>query len=257
MKSGHLLVVVVVLLAFGAARAPLEHDLANDYQQAFFQGAQLNLELRERIGQKSFIAALSGFRSLVADVLYIEAHAAWERTQWGQMAYLFENVTTLQPRNLLFWDMASWHMAWNASAAAIDDADETRLAIRKRNQRSYFELGREILRHGINNNPDRYLLYERMAILLRDKFEDHCEAADYFLKAAEFENSPSYMERFAGYEMAKCPERVEESYQLLRRLWLEKPNERKPTMYSLLHQLQEDLQIPEQQRIYIPDLNRQ
>ncbi len=249
--------VALVLLTFGALRVPFEEDLTRAYQAAHFQGATLDLELRERIGQNSFIAALSGFRSLVADFLYIEAHTQWEQTQWGQMAYLFENITTLQPRNLLFWDMAAWHMAWNASVAAYDDPNEPRAAVRQRNQRAYFDLGRKFLQRGIKNNPDRYLLYERMAILLRDKYEDYAEAADYFLRASEFEHAPGYLQRFAAYSLAKCPDRRHESYQLLRRLWLEFPDERKPTMHTLLRELQQELDIPEQQRIAIPDSNRQ
>src|ERR1041385_5273551 len=66
-------------------------------------------------------AALSGFRSIVADVLFIQAQVAWERTEWGRVLLLFRQVTTLQPRAILFWDMAAWHMAWNASVAAMND----------------------------------------------------------------------------------------------------------------------------------------
>ena len=246
-----------MLLVFGAARAPVEQALTAEHQAAHFRGAELDLELRERIGQKAYIAALSGFRSLIADVLYIEAHTAWERTQWGRMAYLFNNVTTLQPRNLLFWDMAAWHMAWNASVAALDDQSQPREAIRRRNQRAYFELGREFLERGIRNNPDRYLLYERMAILLRDKYEDFCGAADYFLEAARFDDAPSYEARFAAYAMAKCPGREREAYELLRRLWFDHPDERMPTMRTLIRELQLELGVPEQQRIYIPADSRQ
>lgn len=246
------LVPVALLLVFGAVRAPLEQSVTEFHRALFFRGARLDLDLRERIGQRAFIAALSGFRSLVADIQYIEAHTAWEKTQWGRMAFLFNNVTTLQPRNLLFWDMAAWHMAWNASVAAIDDTSQ-RLAVRRRNQQAYFDLGRDFLERGIRNNPDRYLLYERMAILLRDKYEDHCAAADYFLMASRFDDSPSYEKRFAAYEMAKCPGREREAYDLLRHLWLTHPDERMPTMRTLLSDLQQSLDIPEEQRIYIPE----
>ena len=43
----------------------------------------LNLDLREQVGQLGFVAALSGFRSVVADFLFIQAHVAWERTEWS------------------------------------------------------------------------------------------------------------------------------------------------------------------------------
>ena len=39
----------------------------------------------------------------------------------GPRFLLFREATTLQPRSVLFWDMAAWHMAWNASAAGSSD----------------------------------------------------------------------------------------------------------------------------------------
>ena len=44
-------------------------------------------------------------------------------TQWGRVLLLFREATTLQPRSILFWDMAAWHMAWNASVAAMTRSD--------------------------------------------------------------------------------------------------------------------------------------
>ena len=130
-----------------------------------------DLGLREQIGQLGFIAALSGFRSLVADVLFVQAHVAWEQTEWGRVLLLFRQVTTLQPRAILFWDMAAWHMAWNASTAAINDSTQPRLALRIKAQREYFQLGKDFLERGIKNNPDRPQLYEAMARLYRDKYQ--------------------------------------------------------------------------------------
>src|ERR1700682_5552332 len=114
-------VVILSLLLFGAARLPIEHALTETHRAMHFRAVDFNRDLREQLGQLGFVAALSGFRSLVADVLFIKAHVAWERTEWGRVLLLFRQVTTLQPRAVLFWDMAAWHMAWNASVAALND----------------------------------------------------------------------------------------------------------------------------------------
>src|SRR2546430_17680614 len=66
-------------------RSRFEQNVTDEHRRAFFHGAKLNLDLRQQIGQLGFIAALSGFRALVADVLWISAHTAWENTQWGKM----------------------------------------------------------------------------------------------------------------------------------------------------------------------------
>ena len=124
--------VVAVLLAVGAIKLPVERDLAAHHRQEHFRGVEFNLDLREKLGQLGFIAALSGFRAIVADGLFIQAHVAWERTEWGRVLLLFRHVTTLQPRAILFWDMAAWHMAWNASVAAMNDRTQPRLALFRR-----------------------------------------------------------------------------------------------------------------------------
>jgi uncharacterized protein HemY len=209
----------------------------------------LSIDLRERIGQAGFLAALSGFRSPLAAILWIKAHTAWENTEWGRMAGLFETVTTLQPRSLTYWDMAAWHMAWNASVAALQNEKQPSEALRVRAQRAYIQLGKSFLERGILNNPDRPELHVQLGVLLRDKLEDHCTAAEEFLKAAKFPDAPLYAARFAGYEMAKCPGREREAYDYLRRLYQAGEKQRLPTLINLLRKMENDLDIPQADRL--------
>jgi hypothetical protein len=249
------LVAIIALLAFGAAKLPLEHRLAEEHRAARFHGAQFSLDMRQQIGQFAFVAALSGFRALVADLLWIKAHIEWENTRWGSMALLFNNVTALQPRCVMFWDMAAWHMAWNASVFALNDPRIPREALRIRAQHEYFKLGEDFLKRGIENNPDRYDLYERLGMLYRDKFEDHCRAADAYDKAKDFPKVPTYLKRFAAYEMSWCPGREREAYERLRALYLIGDKERLPTLLKRLAFLQEKLHIPSAERVYNPPPN--
>jgi len=238
-----------LLVVFGAAKMPLEQALQNDQAAAHFHKQGIDLGLRERIGQMSFLAALSGFRSLVASILWIQAHTAWENTEWGRMAGLFDTVTTLQPRSMVYWDMAAWHMAYNASVAAMQDTKQPSEALRRRAQRQYFELGRDFLERGTRNNPDRYLLFERLGVLLRDKFDDHCGAAAAYARAAEFPDAPPYMKRFVAYELSQCPGHEREAYEKLLHLFNEGPKERLPTLLARLHELEGKLSIPDKERI--------
>lgn len=243
---------VALLAAFGLGMIPVESALDARQRAAGLRSAALDLSLRERVGQMGFLAALSGFRSPLAAILWIQAHTAWERTEWGRMAALFDTVTTLQPRSLTYWDMAAWHMAWNASVAALDDKTVQSEALRQRNQHQYFELGRDILERGIRNNPESGFLYERLGILLRDKFEDHCGAARAFARAAELPGVMPYVARFAGYELAKCPGHEREAYEKLRALYLKGENERLPTLLSILEEMENKLAIPDSERVVSP-----
>jgi len=246
------LIAVVMLAIAGAVLLPWQMELQKLAQQAHFRTAPLNLSLREQIGQSGFLAALSGFRSPLAAFLWIDAHSAWEKTEWGRMNGLFNTVTTLQPHSLLYWDIAAWHMAWNASVAALQDRKQPSEALRERSRRQYIELGRDFLERGIRNNPDQYLLYERLGILLRDKVEDHGAAADAFAKAASFPQAPAYIHRFAAYEAAKVPGREREAYDRMLALYNEGEKQRMPSLLVMLRKLEQKLNIPADQCIKAP-----
>ena len=241
--------VVAALLLFGFARLPVEKSLDAAHRAANLRTASLDIGLREQIGQLAYAAALSGFRSLVAAFLWIDAHTAWEQTAWGRMAGLFQSVTALQPRSLVYWDLASWHMAWNASIAARDNPEEPSEFLRLRAEREYQKLGRDFLERGIANNPDRYLLHERLGIMLRDKFNDPCGAADAFAAAAARPEAPPYVKRLAAYELAACPGREHEAYDKLRAIYLLGEDERLPRVLTLINELEAKLDIPAADRV--------
>ena len=242
------LVLVTVLVA-GTLKLPAERTLTATHQQFRLHHVALELSLREEIGQSAFIAALSGFRSLVADLAFIQAHVAWERTEWGRVLLLFRQATTLQPRSILFWDMAAWHMAWNASVAALNDRSQPRQALRVKAQREYFALGKDFLERGIKYNPDHPQLYEALARLYRDKYHDHEKASEYFALAARQPGAPSYEKRFSAYELSYCEGRENEAYQKLQELYLAGENERLPTLITRLKFLEDKLNIPSEKRI--------
>ena len=244
-----LLVVLVTLIVVGAIKVPVERDLAVIHRQEHFRGVEFNLDLREKLGQLGFIAALSGFRAIVADGLFIQAHVAWERTEWSRVLLLFRHVTTLQPRSILFWDMAAWHMAWNASVAAMNDRAQPRLALRVKAQREYFALGKDFLERGIKNNPDRPQLYETLARLYKEKYKDHERASEFFAKAAALPGAPRYEKRFSTYELSYCEGREREAYERLRNIYDEGEKERLPTLITRLKFLENKLGIPQDQRI--------
>jgi hypothetical protein len=245
-------VVLLSLVLFGAAKLPAERAISAAHQRLHFRTADLDPRLREQIGQLGFMAGLSGFRSLVADVLFIQAHVAWERTEWGRVLMLFRQVTALQPRSILFWDTAAWHMAWNASAAALRDSTQPRVALRIKAQRQYLELGKDFLERGIQNNPERPELYEALARLYRDKYNDHERASEFFGKAADFPGARKYTKRFAAYELSYCKGREREAYDQLHALYALGEKERLPTLIRRLQEMELKLEIPTDQRIPDP-----
>jgi hypothetical protein len=247
--AGFWALIVGAILLFGLVRLPVETSLDASQRSANLRTAELDIGLREQIGQLSYAAALSGFRSLVAAFLWIDAHTAWEQTAWGRMAGIFQSVTSLQPRSLIYWDLSSWHMAWNASIAARNNPKEPSEFLRLRAEREYHRLGRQFLEQGIANNPESYLLQERLGIILRDKFNDPCGAAEAFSKSAALPGARPYIKRLAAYELAACPGREHEAYKLLREIYALGEEEHVPRVITLINELEEKLGIPKNERL--------
>ena len=240
---------LLMLLVFGAARMPFERHLEAERKAAYFHGAKFDLSLHERIGQMAFIAALSGFRAVVADGLYLYAHTLWERTEWGRMKVHLDGAVALQPRCVLFWDQAAWHMAFNASVAAYEDPKQPREALRIKAQREYWKLGEDYLIRGIANNPDVPTLYDRLGFLYREKFRDHCKSAEIYVRCAQIPGAPGYAKRFAAYELAQCPGHEREAYVKLLALYQMGKDEHLPTLLKWLGILQEKLDVPADQKV--------
>ena len=210
----------------------------------------VDLSLRAKIGQLGFLAALSGFRTLVADLLWIQANADWQRVEYGPMNLIFNTVTTLTPHNVTFWDESSWHMAYNASVAVMDDRKQPSIARRKKAQHEYFMIGVDFLKRGIANNPNSYLLHQSLALIDRDKLKDDCDAASEFDKAAALEGAPAYTKRFAAYALSQCPGHERQAWEKLRRLYDMGPQERLPTLETDLKAMENALDLPNDQRIF-------
>lgn len=249
----------LAILVFGGARLPYERHLAELQNAAGFRTTKLDLSLREQLGQMGFVASLSGFRSLIAAYLFLEAYDAWTTPigetgqQWSRMANLLSTITTLQPKSETYWDMAAWHMAYNASVAALEDETQPSEPLRKRAQKQYWELGRKFIEDGIANNPRSSKLYATLARILVDKFEDHCAAADAYAKAADCPGALPYLRRAAAYELAKCEGREREAYQALLDLYKRGESERTPSVIASIKRLEDKLGIPPEQRIKEPD----
>lgn len=241
--------IVFALLAFGAIKIPAEHTLFRQNRQSGFHKVAFGVDLREKLGQLGFIAALSGFRAAVADIFFIQAHVAWQRTEWSRVLFLLRQVTVLQPRSVLFWDAAAWHMAWNASAAALNDPKQPRMALRVKAEREYYAIGKDFLERGIQNNPDQPQLYEALARLYQQKYHDHERASEYYAKAAALPGAPSFDKRFSAYELSYCDGREREAHERLRHLYDLGEKERLPMLVARIKFLENKLEIPPEKRI--------
>jgi len=187
--------------------------------------------VREKLGQGLVLAALGGFRGLAANAMMLQAHRAWEEQQWVRVRSALEMTTLLQPRVALFWDLASWHLAWNAAVAAerfSGQANETR---RRIEARKWVEAGRELLERGTRAVPEKALLFQRLGDLYWQRLADYQAAATCYREALTKGDAPPYLERFVGYALDRAGDKSAalEYFRELRRSMGEPPDPaRKP-----------------------------
>ena len=229
-----------------AARADRVIAHRGTSQRLFPRGAARTSDLREQIGQLGFLAALSGFRSLVADVIFIQAHVAWENTEWGRVLLLFREATTLQPRSILFWDMAAWHMAWNASVAALHDPNLSLTRRLRRKAADGIHRARERFPRARDQEQSRSPAALRIARPPR-----RGQARTITPPPRAFTRRPptlpgatEYDERFAAYELSYAPGQERAAYDALLALYRRGPSERLPTLLKRLKFLEDKLDIP-------------
>ncbi len=243
----------LVLFAWGVLKLPIETRVSAAQKENRFGGYKLTSTLRQQAGQAGFLATLGGLRAAVADLLWIRAHVAWQNTQWGKMKLLFDVCTSLQPRRVMFWDNAAWHMAWNASVYAMNDkAHVPEQVERYRNQQQYFKLGEDYVLRGIESNPDSWELFLRLGMLYRDKFQDRMKAVAAYEEAAKRPGRLDYVRREAAYLLAGVPGHEAEAYKKLRSLYDEGEKEWLPTLLKQIQLLERKLKIPQEQRVAIP-----
>ena len=239
---------ILVLLAWGIAKFPVEARLEKRMQDTRLGGYKPSASLRQQAGQAGFLAALGGLRAAVADMLWIRAHMAWQDVQYGRMKLLFDTCTAMQPRRVSFWDIAAWHMAWNGSVH-IENAEPDPV-VRKAKMREFYKLGEDFLLRGIESNPESWELYDRLGMLYRDKFKDMKNAAAAYEAASQRPGHLEYTRRFAAYYLAEVPGREDEAYARLIALFHESEHEWLPTLFRQIQKIEERLGIPDEQRIW-------
>ena len=105
------------------------------------------------------------------------------------------------------------------------------------------------------NVPNRWDLYSSLAVLYWWRLKDPCQARDYFLKASQFKDAPSYCLRMYVRRVEEC-ESPRAAYEIYKQLWRNGHPEPNPDGINLkdafrreLLRLEDALNIPAQQRL--------
>ena len=238
-------ILIVALLAFGAARMPYEAGVAKDLRAANLIPVKLQIGTMDKIGQTSSAVALGGLRTLVATFMNLRAFGFFEEKKWNDVADTYDMIVDLAPRTGYYWDAGFSHSAYNAASYYINDSELPPLR-RKQAWRASIIRGREFLEKGIRNNPDNWTLWASLGFLLTDSnkfkaFPDSnktfTEAAEAYRRAGETGKALDYVKRSEFYALARVTGREKDALALGRALYAN-PRNRTPTLQTLLFVLE-------------------
>ena len=241
-----ILILVLAVLAFGAARMPYERSLENSLRGAGLFPPAMQIGTRDKIGQTSSAVALGGLRTLVATFLNLRAFTYFTEQRWQDVEETFNTIVDLAPRTRYYWETGSWHMAYNAASYYINDSKLPPLRRREAWRMSILK-GRAFLERGIRNNPDDWSMLANLGFLLsdsnkyqafRDKNATFAAAADAYRKADATGNALGYVKRSAFYALARVDGREADALKEARRLYAQGRINHTPTLKSLLFVLQ-------------------
>lgn len=246
---------IVLIAVFGFfIKLPFEGNIQRARQNQKLDSTTLSITLRSKLSQNLAIALLGGFRALTADFIWLsQVHISWEDQVWYKLKEGAELCAILQPHAISFWDLGSWHMAWNASYSESANPKYPSLAYRLKLKQDWIEAGRDFLERGIQNNPNSWELNFSQARLLKDRCREPSSAIPYVLKAFEQPEAPTYVGRMVGH-MYEDAGKSQEAYQWWVKLWNEDHDKHPGQLYDKIHawgaEWEEKLNIPPSQRIF-------
>lgn len=246
----------LLLLAAGGALLGLgATGIHGKQKQIGLQPEPPAIDRTDALSQQLAFLSLGGLRSLVAEVLTLDATDAWLKQDWPRLHRRWDAAVTLAPHRTNYWLNAAYDMTNNAAGYLASD-DKVPYAERMAAARKYIRYGEQFLLKGIANNPTSWRLYLGLAeqygnLYRRPQFSKAAEALQQALK----HGAPSYYKRFRFYHLCRVRGAEREAWQLGRELFIDEDN-RQPSLLFLLFVLQHKLEIPTEEALSVDTLYR-
>lgn len=113
-------------------------------------------------------AALGGFRSIAAEIIWFRADRLQEEGRYVELAQLATSLTFMEPHTPEVWSYAAWNLAYNVSVMMATYEDRWR----------WIEASLRLLRdEGLKYNPCEAELYRELAWLFEIKMGANIDSA--------------------------------------------------------------------------------
>ncbi|MEC7273973.1 MAG: hypothetical protein VX372_03780 [Verrucomicrobiota bacterium] len=221
---------------------------------------EMNLEaLEDSLGQGVVIGVLGGFRAILADFLWIQTNAIWERKDRAKLDSMIRLVTTLDPRPDFFWingsrmiayDVPNWRIREEGGHSEVSEERQQAITLEQSLQAFDF------IDQALDFHPNNAMLYLEKAQIYLNRLKDDANAAKWFLHASQQDDAPYYAARIHAELLRKQGLNVE-AYDFLKDLHTKLPNTpyaQKGIVLERILDLEKTLEIPFTER-FMPSEN--
>lgn len=176
------------LLALGVLLllVPLQQSLQRSRPDIFDPNRKVRSASVMELGPTpAVIASLGGFRTVAADLLWLNMERVWDSGNWFALLPLLDAVTQLDPHFVLAWKVYGWHCAYNLNAESETLVD----------RRYWLDQGLEILQRAVEVNPKSWEMLFELGWTYYDRAHEPYRAAEYIKQADKVPGSPAYVSR--------------------------------------------------------------
>ncbi|MCE9560065.1 MAG: hypothetical protein K8R88_14100 [Armatimonadetes bacterium] len=129
------------------------------------------------LSPEQFLFALSGFREMIAGILWVKADSFFETGNYDAILPVIRLVTWLDPHQIDVYATGMWHIGYNFT-------DE-----QSRSDRRYIPSAIALGKEGAENNPTTYEMFFETGWIWYHKVDDnYSQAVNWFKKANERED---------------------------------------------------------------------
>lgn len=261
MRTGRRLAVTgAVLLVLGLALSPLQSRVWGEVKS--FQPEMKLADVEEALGQGVVIGLLGGFRTLIADFVYLRASHYWEKRDRANTEALLALTTAIDPRPMWFWLNGVRMISYDIPVWRIRERgkwEEVPPAIRDRIYEEQVERAMAMLDRAEKFHPNDNRIPLERARIYYDKTQNYELAAKYYKQVMEMPDAPRYAARIYANALDKLG-RTREAYYFLRDLYPTlPPSEVEPAasrevVLERIREFEEDLDLPSFERFPMQDI---
>lgn len=211
---------------------------------------ELNLAGMEgALGQGIIVGMLGGFRSIMADFLWLQTYAVWEDRERAKLDSMVRLVTSIDPRPEFFWINAARMIAYDVPHWRIQEEGGHQAVPESRQEtidREQAEQAFALLRRGLEFHPDSPRLYLEIGQIHMIRLDDPAEAAPWFRRASEQADAPHFAARVYA-ELLRRQGKNAEAYEFLKGLFRRLPDDdpyaRKGIILERIRELEARLEV--------------